>query len=229
MAAANIVGAIPERHGAATSTTPTTSTGSVAKAGHVATTSRAAIPAGEPSSARITRAAWSPRATRTGHAAWSTTAAETEPSTAISTGPWPRLPTTMRSGPHSLASSTMAAEGRPRRSSASTVRPADCSGGPASWRTRVSSATASSSIWSASTGTAGIQGPPHSAGATSSAATIRIVVPGGQASEVTSARARSADGEPSRARRMRIGAPPGGQAEPPGGGLGTHHRAAGAP
>jgi hypothetical protein len=46
---------MPERHGAATSTTPTTNTGIAPNAGQAATMSRAAMPAGEPSSARITR------------------------------------------------------------------------------------------------------------------------------------------------------------------------------
>ena len=81
--------------------------------------------------------------------------------------------------------------------------------GRASWRTRVSSATASSSSASASAGIAGIHGPPHSAGATSSAATTRIGEPSGHGRDATSARARSADGEPSRASRMRMRAPPG--------------------
>src|SRR5664280_2752547 len=204
MAAENIVGAIPDRHGAATSTTPTTRTGIPTNADQPSTTSRAAIPAGDPSSARTMDRTWSPRATSTGMTAWSTTADETDPSSAASTGPCPRLPTTVRSGFQSLASSGIANAGAPRSRSVSTASPADARRARDTSMTRVRSRRACASYSSAPAGMAGIHGPPQSAGAMSRAATTRTTEPGGHGRLATSSRARDADGEPSTARRMRM-------------------------
>ena len=94
MAWPNIVGAIPVRHGAARSTTLTTSTGTPREGGQREQEGLPVACGGRAILREDARAHGPARATSTGLVAWSTIADDVEPRRVVSTGLCPRLPRT---------------------------------------------------------------------------------------------------------------------------------------
>src|SRR5688500_3632019 len=184
-------GATPLASGAWTCATLRTRSSASPSDGTRARNAAAVAAVSDPSAASTAVCAHTVRATRAAHGAWSTTSAATEPRRTVRRAPCPRLPTTTRSARHSVASSTILDAARPWRCVTSTSTPPS----ERLWRL-VASISGDASAMSPVAASIGTGAPT---------VMIRNSVPAGQLTHSAREIARSADGDPSLAIRMRSG------------------------